>query len=58
MTIKALIDYIAPMHLEKIIDFYNKNKPITWMPLEQLHRSEGGFQICIPGMQHIAKKYH
>lgn len=41
------VDYIENEDIQKIIDFYNKNKPLNNESLEILDRCEGGFKIMI-----------
>jgi hypothetical protein len=43
MPIKVLLESIHKDEIYEIIDFYNKNN--IGLPLEVLHRREGGFQI-------------
>jgi len=43
MPIKVLLESIHKDEIYEIIDFYNKNN--IGLPLEVLHRWEGGFQI-------------
>ena len=45
MPIKVLIESIDMDDINKIIEFYNKNKPLENEPLEILDRCEGGFKI-------------
>jgi hypothetical protein len=47
MPIKVLIESIDIDDINKIIEFYNKNKPLENQPLEILDRCEGGFKIMI-----------
>jgi hypothetical protein len=51
MQIKVLVDEIDDQSCEKILDYYNYNKPYDEEPLERLDRCEGGFKIQISYMK-------
>jgi hypothetical protein len=46
--IKLLIKTIDDEAMQKVLDYYNANKPANENKLERLNRAEGGFQIQIP----------
>jgi len=51
MPIKILVKYLEEYELQKVLEFYNKNKEIDDEPLELLDRAEGGFQIQVPELK-------
>jgi hypothetical protein len=53
MPIKVLVDSINKDTFQKILDYYNSNKPSDEEPLERLDRCEGGFQIKIASKKDI-----
>ena len=53
MPIKVLIESIDIDDINKIIEFYNKNKPLENEPLEILDRCEGGFKIMITDKKYL-----
>ena len=53
MTIKVNVDTISHEDIQKVIDYYNLNKPLDEQPISRLHRYEGGFQINLPDMKEV-----
>lgn len=53
MPIKFKNSSIENEEIQKIIEFYNKNKPLKDEPLEILNRCESGFQIMIKEKKNI-----
>jgi hypothetical protein len=53
MTIKVNVDTISDEEIQKVIEYYNENKPVDEEPLSRLHRYEGGFQIRLPHMSEV-----
>jgi hypothetical protein len=53
MTIKVKVDTISHEDIQKVVDYYNQNKPDTEEPLNRLNRYEGGFQISLPHMKDV-----
>jgi hypothetical protein len=46
--IKLLVDKIDDESMQKVLNYYNANKPANENKLELLNRAEGGFKIQIP----------
>lgn len=53
MTIKVVVDIISHEEIQKVVDYYNQNKPEEQQPISRLPRYEGGFQIRIPDMKDV-----
>ena len=53
MTIKVQLDTINHEDIQKVVDYYNQNKPEDQQPISRLPRYEGGFQIRLPDMKDI-----
>ena len=51
MPIKVLLDTISYEDIQKVLDYYNQNKPLDNEPLLRLNRYEGGFKINISDMK-------
>ena len=51
MTIRVVPETIDKETFQKILDYYNANKPEDEEPLERLPRAEGGFQIQLTDMK-------
>ena len=37
----------STIEYEPVCEFYNKNKPSEWSPIERLDRMEGGFSVAL-----------
>ena len=53
MTIKVDVDTISHEDIQKVIEYYNQNKPVDEQPISWLDRYEGGFQISLPHMTEV-----
>jgi len=53
MTIKVNVDTISHEDIQKVIEYYNQNKPVDEQPISRLQRYEGGFQISLPDMTEV-----
>lgn len=51
MPIKVLLDTISSEDIQKVLNYYNANKPLEDEPLERLNRYEGGFKINLSDMK-------